>query len=162
MLVWQLYRNLENSLKYFLDTQVIADSVTDIDGNNVSIYVGRKSDNTWTIPCITISFDIETNTRLEIGSNLRDDRYLIILDIYATNEGERLDLAKWLRDSLEDGFRYYSYTYNISNPDSPTKVAGGLVNVDFLTNTRVDLGQNVDTVDAHRHRISIQTWISGS
>ena len=162
MLAWQLYRNLENSLKDFLDQKIIDDSVTDINDVNVPVRVGRKNDDNWTLPCISLYVESETLERFEIGSNNRDDRQLIIIDIYATNEGERLDLAKWLSTTINNGWRYYSYTPNIATPESPTKVAGGLVNVDFLTNTRVNLGQNTDEIDAHRHRVTINVWISGS
>ena len=162
MLNYQLYTNLENSFKDFLDAQVIADSVTDINGTAVSIRVGEKKDNDWTLPCITLYEESETSPRLEIGSNLTNDKFLIILDIYATNSRERKDLARWLKEAIKNGWRYYSYSSNLSNPDSPTKVAGGLVALDFLTNGRVNLGQNVDLIDSNRHRITINCWISGS
>ena len=162
MLAWQLYRNLENSLKDFLDAKIVTDSVTDINGIKVPVWVGRKEDDNWTLPCISLYMESETLIPFEIGSTLKDDRQLIIIDIYATNEGERLDLSKWLTATINDGWRYYSYSPNIITPESPTKVAGGLVNVDFLTNTRVNLGQNSDEIDAHRHRVTINVWISGS
>lgn len=156
MLAWQLYRNLENSLKDFLDAKVILDSVTDINGVNVPIRVGRKNDSNWSLPCITVYFESETSTRFELGSNNTLDLELMIIDIFATNEGERIDLAHWVKETIKDGFTYYSYTPNESDPQNPTKVAGDLTTVDFITNTRVSLGVNVDPIDAHRHRISIQ------
>ena len=162
MLVWQLYRNLENSLKYFLDTEITAHSVTDINSNLIPVQVGRKTDNNWSLPCIIVYFESETNVRLECGSNLTEDQELMLINIYATNEGERLDLAKWVTDTIKNGWRYYSYTINPSLPETPTKTAGGLVSLDFVTNTRVTLGENVSPIDAHRHRISIRCWISGS
>lgn len=162
MLSWKLFRSLENSLADFLTAQITADAVTDINGNAVSIRVGREFNTSWTLPCITLYYESETASRFEIGSNKRDDRQLIIIDIFATNEGERLDVAKWLTDTINDGWRYYTYTANPGNPDSPTKVAGGWVNVDFVTNGRVALGQDVDQFEAHRHQISINIWISGS
>jgi len=160
MLAWGILRNLENSIKDFLDTEIITDSVTDINGVNIPVRVGRKNDDNWTLPCISLYNESETLSRFEIGSNNRDARELIIIDIYATNEGERLDLAKWLTDTINNGLRYYTYTYKPSNPESPTKVAGGWINVDFLTNTRVSLGQNISEIDAHRHRVSVNVWIS--
>jgi hypothetical protein len=162
MLAWQLYRNLENSLKEFLDNRIIEDSVTDIKGNLIPIRIGRREENDWSIPCITFYFESETAPRLEIGSNKRDDNQLIIIDIYASDEGERLDLTKWLVDTINDGFRYYSYASDSINREHPAKVEGGWVNVDFLTNIRINLGQNIDPIDAHRQRISILAWISGS
>ena len=162
MLAWQLWRNLEKSFKFFLIAQVLADSVTDANNVLVPVRVGRKEDNDWTIPCISLYVQSETNPRFEIGSNLRDDKQLIIIDIYATNTSERLDLAKWVTDTIKNGFRYYAYTRNQTTPDSPTKVPGGWVSLNFLTNARVELGLNPDPVDANRHRISITVWVGGS
>jgi hypothetical protein len=161
MLSWKLYRCLENSLKDFLTSQGTTDSVTDINGNLIPIYIGRREDKNWTLPCISLYVDSETATRIEIGSNARDDRQLMIIDIYATDEGERLDLAKWITDTINNGFRYYTYTVNPSNPESPVKVAGGLTHVDFLTNGRVNLGQNVSEIDSHRHKITINVFLTG-
>jgi len=160
MLAWQKQRCLENSLKDFLDAQVITDSVTDIKGNNISIRVGRKNDDNWTLPCISLFVESGTMERDEIGSNHRDERDLMVIDIYATDEGERLDLAKWLTDSINDGWTYYNYTYNSGNSELPIKTQAGLVHLNFLTNTRVQLGQNVDVEDAHRHNVTINVWVS--
>jgi len=159
---WRLYRNLENSLKDFLESKISEDSLTGDNGNAVEVHVGRENSDTWELPAISIYMDSETLTRFEIGSNLRQNQQLIILDIYANNEGERLDLAKWLVDTINDGWTYYTYSYNVSNPEAPTKVAGGLVNVNFNSNNRVTLIQNVSVLDAHRHRVSITVWIAGT
>lgn len=147
-------KNLENSLKDFLYSEITTGNI------DCDIRVGRKEDNSWSIPCITLYVESKVAPRLEIGSNKRAKVHLMILDIYATNDGERLDLANWLEDTINDGFRYYSYTPNISNPESPTKVAGGLVEVDFVTNSRVSLGQNIDETDKYRHRITINVWVA--
>ena len=47
------------------------------------------------------------------------------------------------------------------NPDSPTKVAENLVNVNFLTNGAVNLGQTVSEIDSNRHRLTINTYFTG-
>ena len=162
MLPWGIHRNIQSSLYDFLLAQVVTDEVTDDKGDNITVRVGRKNDKDWTLPCVTFYVDNETSPRAELGTNNRMNSYLVILDIYATNEGERADVAGWLKESIKNGFRYYAYTPSQATPQTPTKVAGGLVEVDFLTNARVALGQNVDEEDAHRHRISINTWISGT
>ena len=162
MLPWQVSRNIESSLKEFLIGAVADDSVTDIKGVAVPVRVGRKEDSDWTLPCITIYLDKKDSPRGFVGSNTRLKTYVIIIDIFATNEGERGDLADWLEEAINNGFRYYAYTPSESTPQTPTKVAGGLVELNFLTNARVALGQNVSDEDSHRHRISINTWISGS
>lgn len=162
MATWRLYRNLENSLKDFLDTKISDDSLTGDNGNTVQVYIGKDNKDTWQFPSISVYMDSETLERFEIGSNLRQNQELIIIDIYATNEGERLDLAKWLVDTINNGWTYYTYSVNESNPESPTKVAGGLVNINFNSNGRIALIQNVSEIDAHRHRVSLTVWIAGT
>ena len=53
-MTWRLYRNLENSLKDFLDTEISNDSITDINGTAVPVRIGRKEDDNWTLPCISL------------------------------------------------------------------------------------------------------------
>lgn len=157
-MAWRFYRNLENSFKDFLESEISTDEIKDINGDSVTVEVGRKEDNNWSLPCIRGYFESENSERLEIGTNNRLETYLFMIEIYATNEGERLDLAKWVKDTINDGFRYYTYSYNSEDPESPTKVSGNWVHLDFLTNNRVALSGNVDEIDAHRHRISVNLW----
>ena len=63
MLTYQLYNNLQMSLKDFLDAQISSDSVTDINGDAVPVYIGRKNDDTWTLPCFAVYVESENNTR---------------------------------------------------------------------------------------------------
>jgi hypothetical protein len=157
---WGIYINLENSFKDFLTDEINDDSFT-VNGKTPSVRVGRKEDNDWILPLITIFFDSETAPRGYIGSNKRLDKQLIIIDIYATSESERLILADYVAKTINDGCTYYEYSQNEEDPYSPLTEEAGLINVDFISNTRVNLGQNIDKVDAHRHRISINVWISG-
>ena len=161
-LEWGIKRNIENSLYLFLIDKVDDESVTDFNNVNIPIRVGRKESKDWTLPCITVYLDNQTSERAEVGTNNRLKSYLIIMDIFATTEGERQDLSDWLEETVNDGFRYLTMAPSTNDPQSPIQVAGGLVSVNFVTNTRVALGQNVNPEDSHRHRISINTWISGS
>ncbi|HUU88098.1 MAG TPA: hypothetical protein VMX17_10145 [Candidatus Glassbacteria bacterium] len=160
MLTWQTTKNLINSLKYYLDTEISSDSVTDNAGDVIPVRIGRKDDDNWTLPCIAIYKDDETNEKIFIGSNQTDDRRLIVIDLFAEDEGQREDVADWLVTKLTDGWRYYTYTVNINTPLNPSKIAAGWVSIDFLTNTRVNLGQNVSLFDQNRHRITVDSWIS--
>lgn len=157
---YRLYQNLQNSLKDKLDAQIISDTLTGDNGKSITVRVGRKNDDNWELPCIAVYFESETLERFEIGSNQRDDIQLVIVDIFATNENERLSLAKWLIDTINNGWQYYTYAYNAGNPESPSKSSSGWVNVDFLSNTRVSLAQNISELDAHRQRITMNVWIS--
>lgn len=161
MLNWGTYRCLENSTKNFLDEEIFEDNVTSYDGELIPVRVGRKSDNKWEIPLITVYMDAENSPkRLYMGSNLRDRKFLLIFDIYATDEGERSDLAAWLTKKIENGFRYYEYTQDVNDPENPIKTANGLINIDtFISNTRVKFANNIDVIDKNRHRITVTVWI---
>jgi len=158
---WCKATNLEDSLKDKLDTQIVTDSLVGDNGKPVTVRIGMKRSDEWTYPCITVYQESEDLTsRLYIGSNKRDEKDLIIIEIYATNDKERKFLAKWLTDTINNGWQFYTYAYNPSNPELPLKTIGDWVNVDFLTNIKVKLGQNISEIDQNRHRISINTWIS--
>jgi len=161
-LTWSTYRFLENSLVDKLNTTLVSGGILDVEGRQIVARVGRKEDNNWVLPCISVYLDSVVSPKEFVGSNVTLDVNLLIIDIYATNEGERLDLAKWVYSTIRDGFRFYSYTYNASSPATPTTVAGRWIHVNFISNTRVALGQNVEYEDAHRHRISIDCDINGS
>ena len=161
-LSWGTYRFLENSLVDLLNTTLVSGGILDEQGNQIVARVGRKEDNNWVLPCISVYLDSVSSPKEFVGSNTTLDVNLMIIDIHATNEGERLDLAKLVYSTVRDGFRFYSYTYSASSPGTPTTVAGRWVHVNFISNTRVALGQNVDIEDAHRHRISINCDINGT
>lgn len=152
-MVWSTYRNLEASLQDHLE------EVAEEDGLNVNIRVGRKNDSNFQLPCIVCYFESETSERLEIGSNNTFDRKLFIFDIFATSEGERLDLAEWLKEAIRNGWEWYSYSSNEEEPLKPTKTKEGRVTINFLSNSRITLGNNVDPIDAYRHRITVQVWM---
>ncbi|MHA2013379.1 MAG: hypothetical protein ACTSWG_13495 [Candidatus Helarchaeota archaeon] len=162
MATWSLYRSIEASLYDFITTQAISDSLTDIAGNSINFAVGRKNKNSPSLPLITLYWDSDpTHDITFIGSFTRFGPHTLIIDIYALTETDRLDLTKWVVDTINNGWTYYSYA-DSANPDSPTKTESGRINVQaFLENTRVNLGQTIDETDAHRHRISISVRKEG-
>jgi hypothetical protein len=152
-LAWGKISNLESSLEDFLKQEALND------GLSVGIRVGQKLDTTWTLPSIQIYVDSKLKPRLEIGSNKRATRYLIILDVRATNNLERLNLADWVETVFNDGFTYYEYVYNPLTPDSPTKTDKGYVGFDFVRSEAIDFGDDVNSYDLYRYRITINAWI---
>jgi len=150
---WGTISNIESSIQDFLTEQASNDSV------NVTVRVGEKFDDNWTLPMIQVYVDSKLLPRLEIGSNKRLITYTVIIDVRATNAFERVNLADWAEKSINNGFTYYSYSTNLSNPDNPQRVSEGHADLDFLSSGKVDLGDNVSEYDKWRYRISFRTWI---
>lgn len=159
-MAWDLYTSLSASLKYLLETESTSDNLTDSEGNSITFIIGRKNENSWNLPIISFYCESQTSERIFVGSNQRDERFLIIIDIFAKTEIDRTMLGRWVVDTINNGWQYYTYSTNIITPEAPTKVAGGWVSINFLSNMRVALGQNIDEIDAHRQRISINAWIT--
>jgi hypothetical protein len=161
-LEWSEIRCLENSIKDFLDDKISANLITDLAGDAIPVYIKNQTIEAWSLPCITLGVESVTSQRFYIGSNKRDDKYLIIFDIFAQDEGQRIDLACWLKDIINDGLRYREYRPNSSTPTEPTYEEQGWIGVDFINNSRINLGQDASEIDAHRHRITVSVWISGT
>lgn len=157
---WNLYDSLESSLIYFLESSASSDNLKDSEGNSIYFRLARKNDDDWQLNLVTVAFESQTSERIFVGSNQRDERFLVIIDIFAKTEIDRTMLARWVTTTINNGFQYYTFSTNLSTPDTPDRVAGGWCSLNFLTNIRVSLGQNVDEIDAHRHRISVQIWIT--
>lgn len=150
---WGRITNLESSLEDFLKQEALND------GLSIGIRVGQKLDGNWSLPTIQIYLDSKLKPRLEIGSNKRANRYLMIIDVRATNNAERLNIADWIETVINDGFTYYEYVYNPLDPDNPTKTDKGYVGLDFVTSQAIDFGEDVADYDLYRYRISINAWI---
>jgi len=150
---WGTITNIESSIQDFLTSKANSDSV------DVLIRVGEKFDNEWTLPTIQIYVDSKLLPRLEIGSNKRQITYTVVLEVRARDAFERANLADWAETSINDGFTYYSYSTNISDPDNPLRVSEGHSDLDFISSGKVNLGNDVSIYDKWRYRISFRTWI---
>lgn len=162
ILSWDNIANIEQSLFDFLKSAIQTGNIQVLDDNgtakDVNVRVGNKFDKEWSLPTIQIFHDSNPSApRESVGSERRDTRYLIIIDIRANNETNRLNIADWVTDTINDGFPFYEYTMN---GNSPTKILKGECPFDFVTNTKVNLGLDADLIDKYRHRISISCWIS--
>lgn len=94
------------------------------------------------------------STRLQIGSDTLFNSYLVTIDIFATSDGQRLDLADFVLDTIKDGWIYYIHANNEENPQTLDRTSSGRVHiVDFMRNEKVDFGDNTDKRDRFRQTI---------
>lgn len=156
---WDKFRNLENSFADYLQAQIDADSLTvlDADGSQipVTVRVGQEFNDSWKLPVITLYVDSKNADRLVLGSNLRLDAYTVIIDVRALDKGSKMDITNWIETKINDGFPYYIYTPNLSDPNNPTKVLGRLVDVDFISNVSINFGTASDLFDKYRQNLTV-------
>jgi len=149
MSTWRSKRNIENSILKYIKENI----ESDWSNINVGLSFDYKENS---LPFIAIRADSATHTKLELGSTTLNSKDLIIIDIYATGDGQRLDLAEYLLDKLKDGFQYYVWEPNPTDKEKPLITAHCWIYVSIVGDMKIDLGENVSLVDKYRHRITLE------
>jgi hypothetical protein len=113
-----------------------------------------------TLPCICINALEIRPEKLEIGSKTNLKYFTINIRIFATSDGNRLDLSDFVTDLLESDINYYTYT--ITNGIVTAKVLSGRIVVTRwfddtkeLTNT-----ENLEKEDRYRHLLSFECYVA--
>lgn len=116
-MAYRISRNIEASLIDRITANLITDSWTGIrvEKSFAEVYKG-------TLPCIVVNALEIRPEHLEVGSKTYLKYFTVNIRIFATNDGQRLDLSDWLLDKLEDDTDYYAYT-----------ITGGIVSARVLT-----------------------------
>jgi hypothetical protein len=148
-------RNIEASIIDYLTEKLEEDNWIGIrvEKSFTQVYQG-------TLPCICVSvLDIRPQ-KLEIGSKTNLKYFTIDFKIFATSDGQRLDLSDWLLDLLEDDIDFYSYT--ITNGVISSKVLSGKIILTKIFSDKKELvnTENLEKEDKYRHLISIEVLIA--
>ena len=163
---WKQNSNLEDSLIQFFREQIEGDS----DGETLTAFfegeqlpiqvrVGYANSDNWQLPVISLYEDSTQNPRPFVGTTKIVPEILLIIEVRGKNDRMRSDIARWVRDTINPGFPYYTYAPNPVTPNEPIATLAGKANVRFLSDNVVRL-QNVDMIDQHRHRFSVSITIN--
>lgn len=143
-------RNIEISTIQYLQTAINASWA------GITVVKGFKQATETSLPVVCVrAFDI-TPRRKEIGNS--DYKYIIniLIDIFATNDGQRLDLVHTICEALKTTWTYNEYSKDSGDVETITGTPNGkLRNIEFIQNSRIDFGENVESRDRFRHFISV-------
>lgn len=143
-------RNVELSTIFYLETSIKTD------WNNVVVVKSFANAYTSTLPVVAIELSSTDNNRREIGGTTLLKDYVIDINIFCTSAGQRIDLADYITDKLKDCWTYYLHSQTSGSPQTLTRVADGTIFVtDYITDNKLDFGENVDVTDKWRHLISV-------
>ena len=144
-------RNIELSTVAYIQTQINA-SWTGV--TTVKSFTNAYKTS---LPVVCVRLFDEESFRKEIGSTTFRHQYSIIIDIFATSDGQRIDLADFILSSLEDVWTYNEYSHNPANPEVLTTAATSKIRLLRLeTNNKVDFGEEVDSYDRFRQNIVVR------
>ena len=152
MSLYRISRNLEASIIDFITAQTLASGwVVNVEKSYARVY--ELDASTATI-CVRLGDTV--HDKAEIGTNSTVRTPQIFIDLFCTNDGQRLDLKDFLISELKSGLTYYEYT--IIGGAVDTKTQNGRIRVlniaDTLVNSEIERS-NLDIHDRYRHLITL-------
>lgn len=154
-MAYRLNRNLEASIIDYLRVELIEDGWEGI-GVEKSVKQSKIKP-----PLILVqSVDTDTQKR-EIGSGKYIKYPTVTIRIFATSDGQRLDLADWLLEELEDDIEYYKYT--VVNGQVSSKVLDGQLTIRKIIRNEKELANTDPSVleeeDRYRHNLTFSIFV---
>lgn len=107
------------------------------------------------VPVISVELLSEDNFRSEIGNSDFRQRFNFIISIFANSDGQRLDLADFILNSIKDGCKYYEYSKESGNNNQLVKTENGRMTLVRVNTNRHDYyDDTMSEQDKYRHSIS--------
>lgn len=147
---YRISRNIEASIIDYIRTEIT--------GAWSNIHVEKTFARIYDIelPSICIRVGVTTHEKVEIGADATIRTPVVLLDIFATSDGQRLDIKDFLIEKLKSGLPYYDYT--IVNGAITDKTENGRIRVLEISDDPIDFDVDKNTLDTHdsyRHLLSL-------
>jgi len=149
-MAYRTSRNLEASVIQYIEDQLVED------WTNVAVEKTFTNIDISSLPAICVRIGITEHTRAEIGETSTYRTANILIDIFAKNDGQKLDLKDWLIIKLKSGLPYYEYIIN--NGQIQDKTQNGRINVLNIDDVPVDFDidkEKLDVMDRYRWLITL-------
>lgn len=157
MTTYRPSRNLEATLIEKIET-----ILSDNDWDNVSVEksfarvyeIPMNQDTKNAIICVSLENTIHSS--VEVGSDITKRKPLLLVDVFAHDDGQRLDLKDFLISELKHGWSYVEFV--ITDGKVGSRTTNGRIEVLSISDTPINFGipkEQLDAHDRHRHRISL-------
>lgn len=152
--LYRVSRNLEASIIEFL-----RDELT-VSWSNVTCEKTFSRVYDIDLPVLLVRCGTTVHSRAQVGDNSTVRTATMLLDIFAENDGQRLDLKDWLIETIKNGCPYYEY--EITNGEIDNKVLNGKIQVREISDDPIDFDVSKDDLEPHdryRHLITIEVTL---
>ena len=148
--LYRISRNLEASFIDYLKTNLQIDwNIGRVEKTFAKIYDIE-------LPSICIRVGDTIHNKAEIGDNSTIRNVHVLIDIFATSDGQRLDLKDYIIKKIKNGLYYYDY--EIENGQVKTKTQNGRIRILTIDETLINFGtekQDLDVHDRFRHLVDL-------
>jgi len=154
-MAYRISRNAEASIIQFLETELAsAWSKVTIEKTFARVY---EIDLPAGSAIICVRCGDAIHSKAELGSNSTTREIHVLLDIFSTSDGQRLDLKDFLIEKLKHGIPYYDYT--IANGAIQSKTLNGRLITLEMDESPVNFDTDkseLDIRDRYRHLIDLR------
>lgn len=159
---YRISRNLEASIIDFLTTKFLEARWSNIaiEKSFERVY-GLSMDANTGAAAICVRLTDTRPTKVEIGTESIWRTALIVVDVFATSDGQRLDLKDFVLDEIKGGCPYFQYT--VTGKAISGKTQNGRIRILTITDVPVNLATDKSALDVHdryRHSLSLEVSIS--
>ena len=152
--VFRETRNTELSTIYYIENQI------DASWNDVNVVKQYPNFDKVALPVVCVRLLSDNPITIEIGSRTLKSIYTFVIDIFAKSDGQRLELADFIRDTINTSWTYYLHSHASGNNNTLVRDADGLVICQqILQNSRVDFSEDVEVYDKFRQIITFNVSI---
>ena len=154
--VYRISRNIEASIIEYIIAQLAAASWSNVNVEKTfSRIYGIQMDENKQTAAICVRCSDTNRKRVEIGDDAVVRSELVLIDVFATSDGQRLDLVDFLGDILKVGCPYFEHT--VTNGVMGTPTQNGRIRFLNIEDKPVNFGVDksaLDIQDRYRHLLS--------
>lgn len=156
--MYRISRNIEASYVEFIRTAMAAATPP---WTGITVDKGFPQDYKGKVPFVGVEVLENRPQKLEVGSKTNIKNITVKMRIIASDDGQRLDLANWLGDLLEDNDINY-YVYTITAGVVSSKVLAGRIVIRRWFDDRKELTntENLEKEDRYRHLFSFEVNVA--
>jgi len=150
-------RNVELSTLKFIQDNI------NLDWTGITIVKSWNQLEKVANPVICALLNDTDYTRNELGDTAFRPNYIFTIDIFATSDGQRIDLSDYLLEVLNPGWTYYEVSQASGANRTLVYTEAGRCRIDSIfENAKIDLGQMGSVKDKYRQTIIISVTVGCS
>lgn len=148
-------RNVELSTIYYIENQFASS------WSGVTVLKTQPNYDKATFPVVSVRLLSDFSSPKEIGSTALKSVYSFVFDIFAKSDGQRLDLADFLKGIISSGWTYYVHSHASGGDGTLDRTASGRIQLVGITqNSKIVFTEEVDDADRFRHIITADVRVS--
>jgi len=161
MSVYRISRNLEASFIEFLNTTL---KETPYLWTDLNVIKGFARAYELSTPTIAVRAENTVYDKVEVGSNSFTRTVQVFIDIFASDDGMRLDLKDCIIEILKDGLIYNEYIVTKSGRTATaTPTPNGRIRIQKIDDKAIDFNiddkSKLDVHDRYRHLLTLSVSI---